>query len=189
MDKLREDIVFEERMLGRTFAFRSTWGLFNPRCLDEGSRLLIRHLEVPTDHRCIDIGCGYGAIGLALAHLCPDGEVDMVDKDFVAVEYANKNVAGNGLANARAYLSNGFSEVPDVLFDTVVSNLPAKAGNEMLSILLGDAHRYLRVGGTLWVVTHAGLKAYIKRAFLEIFGNYEKVKQGRTHSVARALKV
>jgi 16S rRNA G1207 methylase RsmC len=59
----------------------------------------------------------------------------------------------------------------------------------MLSILLSDAHRYLRVGGALWVVTHAGLKAYVKRAFQEIFGNYQKVKQGRTHSVARAFKV
>ena len=189
MEKLKEDIVFEENMRGRTFVFRSTWGLFNPRGIDAGSRLLIRHLEVPRDHRCIDIGCGYGAIGLALAHLCPDGEVDMVDKDFVAVEYANKNAGGNGLTNVRAYLSNGFSTVPAVSFDTVVSNLPAKAGNEMLSIMVGDAHRYLRDGGTLWVVTHAGLKAYIKRVFQEIFGNYEKVKQGPTHAVARAFKV
>ena len=188
MDRFKEDIFFEEHIRGWRVVFRSTWGLFNPRAVDEGSRLLISQLDVAVDDNSIDIGCGYGAIGLALACMSPQGEVHMVDKDFVAIEYSKKNIQANELINCHAYLSNGFSKVPQISFDNVVSNLPAKAGNEMLSIIISDACRYLRSGGTLWGVTHSGFKAYIKRVFLEIFGNYKKMKQGRTHTVARAIK-
>ena len=85
-------------------------------------------------------------------------------------------------------LSNGFGQVPALRFDTVVSNLPAKAGNEMLSIILHEARDHLREGGRFYVVTISGLKGYIKRNFREIFGNYKKVKQGKTYTVSLAVR-
>ena len=186
--KLQEDIVFEEELRDHLYRFHSTWGLFNPKRVDEGSRLLIERICVDADATCLDLGCGYGPIGLALARLCPDGVVHMVDKDFVAVDYARKNAHVNGLDNCQVYLSNGFSNVADVQFDTIASNLPAKAGNEMLSILIHQARDRLRPGGSLYVVTIAGLKDYIKRSFREVFGNYEKVKQGKTYMVSVAYR-
>ena len=168
--------------------FHSTWGLFNPRHVDEGSRLLIDQLTVQSDHRSLDVGCGYGPIGLTLARLCPQGEVHMIDKDFVAVEFAQKNASINRIFNCRVYLSNAFSCVPDIRFHNIVTNLPANSGNEMLSIILQDAWDHLEVGGQLYVVTISRLKGYIGRNLRVIFGNYEKVKQGRDHTVARAVK-
>jgi 16S rRNA G1207 methylase RsmC len=189
IDQLKQDIVFQEKLRGHTFTFHSTWGLFNPRRVDQGSRLLVEHVQAERDWLCLDIGCGYGPIGLTLAHLCPEGEVHLVDKDFVAVEYARQNARLNGLCNCRIYLSNAFSHVPDELrFDLVASNLPAKAGNELLSILLHDAHQRLKRGGRLYVVTISGLKEYIRRTFREVFGTYEKVKQGKTHTVSLAVR-
>jgi 16S rRNA G1207 methylase RsmC len=185
---LRQDIAWEEWLRGRTFSLRSTWGLFSPKRVDEGSRLLIDHLEVPEAGCCLDLGCGYGVIGLALAHLCPAGQVHLVDKDFIAVDYARRNAALNGLGNCAVYLSNGFSHVPALGFDVIASNLPAKAGAEMLSIILADARGHLKPGGRLYVVTLSGLKEYVKRCFRELFGNYEKVKQGKTYTVALALR-
>ena len=55
---------------------------------------------------CLDLGCGYGPIGLALARQCHKGQVHMIDKDFVAVELANDNAKRNGITNAKAYLSD-----------------------------------------------------------------------------------
>lgn len=185
---LKQDVVWEEWLHGRAFTLRSTWGLFSPKRVDEGSRLLIDHLEVPAGGMGLDLGCGYGVIGLALAHLCPAGQVHLVDKDFVAVEYARRNAALNGLTNCAAYLSNGFSHVPALRFDVIASNLPAKAGAEMLSILLADARDHLQPGGRLYVVALSGLKEYVKRCFRELFGNYEKVKQGKTYTVALAIR-
>ncbi|AUB83089.1 class I SAM-dependent methyltransferase [Candidatus Thiodictyon syntrophicum] len=187
VNRLREPIRFEAELAGRTLRFASTWGLFSPREIDEGTRLLLAHLEVAPAADCLDLGCGYGAIGLALAALAPQGQTLMVDKDFVAVDYAGRNARRNRLDNARALLSNGFDQVPaDQRFDRIASNIPAKVGKELLSILLHDARDRLRPGGRLYVVTINGLREFMKRNLREVFGNYDKLKQGAHYTVGMA---
>ncbi len=185
---LKEDIVFSVRLRGQEMTFHSTWGLFSPRRVDNGSFLLLKHIKVNEDDVTLDLGCGYGVLGLTIARLTPHGQVHLVDKDFVAVEYAEKNARVNGLANSRVYLSNAFREVPDIQFDNIVSNLPANAGKELLSIILHDAHAHLKPGGRLYLVTIAGLRQFIKRNFQEVFGNYKKLKQAKNYAVALAVK-
>ena len=190
VDRLREPIRFEAELAGRTLRFASTWGLFSPREIDEGTRLLLAQLEVAPDADCLDLGCGYGAIGLALATLAPQGRTLMVDKDFVAVDYAGRNARRNRLDNARALLSNGFDQVPaDQYFDRIASNIPAKVGKELLSILLHDARDRLRPGGRLYVVTITGLREFMKRNLREVFGNYDKLKQGAHYTVGMAERL
>jgi 16S rRNA G1207 methylase RsmC len=92
--------------------FQTTWGLFSPRGIDEGTRLLLNYLEVGESDTILDIGCGYGPLGLAMGRVAHKGEVHMVDKDYLAVEYANRNAIANGLPHCKAYLSNGLSKVP-----------------------------------------------------------------------------
>jgi 16S rRNA G1207 methylase RsmC len=186
---LRAPIRFEADLRGKRLRFESTWGLFSPREIDEGTRLLLQHVEVEPDADCLDLGCGYGPIGLTLAALAPQGQTLMVDKDFVAVEYAQRNAALNGLENARGLLSNGFAQIPpEARFDLIASNVPAKVGKELLSILLHDAHARLRPGGQLYLVTISGLRAFIKRNLQEVFGNYDKLKQGAHYTVALAKR-
>ncbi|MBT6068321.1 methyltransferase [Candidatus Peregrinibacteria bacterium] len=189
--ELKEDICFDYYFDGRELVFYSTWGLFSPRDIDSGTRLILKYLEgeVAEDDVSLDLGCGYGPIGMALAHMSPEGEIHMVDKDFLAVEYANKNAKANGFDNCKAYLSNGFSAIPeDVVFDNVISNIPAKVGAELLTIFLEDAKSRLKPGGKIYVIVVNGLKDFIKRNFKEVFGNYKKLKQGKTHTVAMAIK-
>nr|WP_218644554.1 methyltransferase [Thiomicrorhabdus cannonii] len=179
----------DANLLGKELKFATTWGIFSPREIDSGTDLLLKYLEIREDEIALDVGCGYGPIGLVIAANAPKGQVHMVDKDFVAVDYANKNAKLNGLSNAQAYLSNGLSNVPkDIQFTTVVSNIPAKVGKEMLSILLHDIHAQLVPGGQLVVVTINGLRDYMKRNFKEVFGNYEKVKQGKDYTISRCVK-
>ena len=184
--ELRQDIQFDATLMGLPFHFRSTWGLFSPTDIDEGSRLLLDFLEVKPTNVVLDIGCGYGALGIPIAKRVK--EVHMIDKDFVAVDYAQKNADMNGIKNTRTYLSNGFSAVGDQKFDLIVSNLPAKVGKEFFWILLEDAKRHLNPGGRIVVVTITGLREYIKREFKETFGNYDKLKQGKTYTVGLAIK-
>lgn len=187
VDRFRQDIVFSEVLRDQRLTFHTTWGLFSPKAVDEGSRLLLDHVEVKETDACMDLGCGYGPIGLTLARLAPKGRVTLVDKDFVAVEYAQKNMVLNGVDNAEVLLSNGFGQVPsDRRFDVIVSNLPAKVGGELLAIFLHDARRHLNPGGCVYVVTISGLRRYIERNFKDIFGDYKKLKQGRQYTVARA---
>ncbi|RKX26670.1 MAG: methyltransferase [Candidatus Zixiibacteriota bacterium] len=186
--QLKEDISFEVTLRKHRLQFRSTWGLFSPRCIDDGSYLLIEHIDVEDGQQTLDLGCGYGAMGLAIAKECPAGNVHLVDKDFVAVDYAIRNAELNGLGNCRAYLSNAFSAVGNTMFDNIAANLPAKVGNELLYIMLCDARDHLNPGGQLVVVTVSGIRQFIKRNFKEVFGNYRKLKQGREYTVARAFK-
>ncbi|SEP76528.1 Methyltransferase small domain-containing protein [Ectothiorhodospira magna] len=185
---LREDIVFTDTLRDQSLRFHTTWGLFSPRAIDAGTRLLLDFIEVNPDDHCLDLGCGYGPIGLTLARLAPEGRTCLVDKDFVAVEYAARNARFNGITNAEAFLSNGFSAVGDRRFHLVTSNLPAKVGKEMLYLYLYDALAHLHPGGRLYVVTITGLRRFIERACKEVFGNYDKVKQGREYTVALAIK-
>jgi 16S rRNA G1207 methylase RsmC len=142
----------------------------------------------PADN-CLDLGCGYGPIGLTLAKLAPRGNTLMVDKDFVAVDFADRNAKLNHVRNAQAQLSNGFDQIDSSLrFDLIASNLPAKVGKEMLAIYLHDARARLHPGGRLYVVTINGLRQFIKRNLAEVFGNYEKLKQGAHYTVAVAEK-
>ena len=184
VDRYRGDVEFVTELRGRTYRFTSTWGLFSPREVDEGDTI-----DVARDAGCFDLGCGYGPIGLVLASLAPDGTTLMVDRDYVAVEYATRNASANGLPNARALLSNGFEAVPpDARFDLVATNLPAKVGNEMTSILFADAHDRLNPGGQFVLVTLSGMRRFIQRTLESAFGNYEKVHQGRQHTVHRAVR-
>lgn len=189
LNGLRQDIVFRDNLLGRELEFHTTWGLFSPREIDAGTRLLLDKMEIrPGDH-CIDLGCGYGPIGLAIAAQASQGQVTLLDKDFVAVDYSNKNAKINGLDNAKAILSNGFDQVDtSQQYDLIVSNIPAKVGKEMLSLILHDAHTLLKPGGRFYVVTINGLRQYMKRNFMDVFGNYKKLKQGSHYTVALTVK-
>ena len=182
--KIRRDLLIEFRGL----QLQTTWGLFSPRAVDEGSRLLLDYLELGEADDCLDLGCGYGVLGLCMARAAPLGHTLLVDKAFVAVDYAERNRQRNRIDNASCLLSNGFQQIPAQSFDVIVSNIPAKVGKEMLYIYLFDALAHLKPGGSFYIVTITGLRQFFKRGFAEVFGHYEKIKQGKTYTVARGVK-
>jgi len=187
INSLRDDIKFDAELCHHALKFQTTWGLFSPREIDEGTQLLLKYIDIPQDADCFDLGCGYGPLGITLAKLAPSGATLLADKDFVAVDYANKNIALNNVSNATAILSNAFDQVGDKQFDCIVSNIPAKVGKELLQIILHDAKAHLKPGGQFYVVTINGLRKFMKRHFEEVFGNYKKLKQGAHYTVARAI--
>ncbi len=186
---LKADLRFADVLAGESLQFVTTWGLFSPRRIDDGTRLLLDYAEVATTDRCLDLGCGYGPIGLAFARKAPDGHCTLVDKDFVAVDYSRRNAELNGLGNVDCLLSNGFAQIAERRFDVIASNLPAKVGRELLYTYLLDAWDQLNPDGRLYVVTITGLRRFIEKGFKEVFGNYEKLKQGRDYTVALARRL
>jgi len=186
--KIREDLVLKTVQFEQTMTFKTTWGLFSPKTIDQGSQMLLDYLSIKPTDDCLDLGCGYGILGLSIARVANQGNTLLIDKDFVAVEYSEKNRLINQIDNAKCILSNGFNQVPDIQFDLIVSNIPAKVGKEMLYIYLFDALRYLKPGGSFYIVTITGLRKFFKRSFFEVFGNYKKLKQGKVYTVAKAVK-
>lgn len=186
---LRQDRIIQCELMGQPLTLHSTWGLFSPREIDAGTRLLLEHSDLPpAGSTIVDLGCGYGPIGAAMAKVSADSRVILLDKDFVAIDYAQGNLGRNRLANAEARLSNGLSAIDGQGFDRLYSNVPAKVGKEMWQIMLFDTWRGLNRGGEVWFVSINGLREYFKRTMKEQFGNYDKVKQGKTYTVHRAVK-
>ena len=186
--KIRQDLKIQSRASNHALTLYSTWGLFSPRAIDDGSQMLLDYLIIEENDDCLDLGCGYGILGLCMAKSAPGGHTLLVDKDFIAVEYTEKNRVLNKIDNASCQLSNGFDQIPNQKFDLIVSNIPAKVGKEMLYIYLFDALEYLKPGGSFYIVTITGLRQFFKRGFNEVFGHYEKIKQGKTYTVARGIK-
>lgn len=152
LTRLRRDIVFSETLQRHELTFHTTWGLFSPREIDAGSRLLLEHIEVDEGTHSLDVGCGYGALGLTLAAMSPKGTATLIDKDFVAVEYCRRNAAANGLENTEIFLSNGLNQVEQDGFNLVVTNLPAKSGKELYTLMFCDAYSKLQPGGRFYIL-------------------------------------
>ncbi len=198
LDSLREVLanqpVVNIEIGERTLELTTRHGLFSARSLDEGTALLLRELKaVNAVPRVLDLGCGYGAIGLTLAARWPSSSIAMVDTDIRAVEATAENIKRNQLDNATVTLSDGIREIRHqaATYDLVLSNLPAQAGNDAIDQLLLDAFDALEDGGSLVVVAVNGLRRFLQRRLSDIFGkqHVRKVHQGPRHTVLEAAKL
>ncbi|MBU3668999.1 MAG: class I SAM-dependent methyltransferase [Candidatus Taylorbacteria bacterium] len=195
LEELKEDKEVRARLLQTELTFKTTWGLFCPEEIDQGTKLLLEHLpSIKDGAHVLDIGCGYGPIGIAIASKLQSGTIDMIDKDFVAVEYTKKNIDINkkhfGDAQVQTYLSNGFSHVDQKKkYDLIVSNLPAKVSKEFFWILFGEAFEHLETNGEFVVVAIRQLEPMLKKSFEAVFGNFEVLGTDKVYSVVRTKKL
>jgi 16S rRNA (guanine1207-N2)-methyltransferase len=149
---------------GRRLELRVAQDLFSSHEVDVGTRLLLRTLagaEHEPRRLVLDLGCGYGPIGLALKAAGPDRLVHMVDRDALAVDYSRENAARNRLDGVEVYGSLGYEDVRASGFDLVVANLPAKAGAPVVERLLLGAVEVLALDGLVAVVVIAPLQASV----------------------------
>jgi 16S rRNA (guanine1207-N2)-methyltransferase len=149
---------------GRRLELRVAQELFSSHEVDVGTRLLLRTLAGPehaSRRRVLDVGCGYGPLGLALRAAVADRVVHLVDRDALAVEYSRENAAGNGLDDVEVYGSLGYADVRASGFDLIASNIPAKAGPPVIEHLLLGGAGLLAPGGLVAVVVIAPLRASV----------------------------
>jgi 16S rRNA G1207 methylase RsmC len=130
-------------------------GVFNQGDLDWGTRVLIENATVPTGGTLLDLGCGGGAIAVALAMLRPDATIWAVDINERALDITRTSVALNKLTNVRTALP---SDVPsDLTFDAIWSNPPIRVGKEALHQLLREWLPRLTPNGAADLVVHKNL--------------------------------
>ena len=139
--------------------------LFSGHDLDAGTRLLLRTLATPEHERrlrVLDLGSGYGPLGLGLKLLNPAREVEMVDRDALAVEYSRRNAERNRMSGVDVHAGLGWSGVRGRELDLVVSNLPAKAGDRAIRHFLLDGKAHLKPSGMVAVVVIARLHELVE---------------------------
>ena len=156
-------------ILGQELTFTTDAGVFSRDGLDRGTELLLEALPELTG-RVLDLGCGWGAVGVALGKKYPALEIVMTDINQRAVDLARRNLARNGVA-AEVVQGDGFENVAGE-FDAIITNPPIRAGKAVIYGLFREARDRLNPGGALYVVIRkqqgapSALK-YLKETFAE----------------------
>ena len=141
---------------------------FSSSSIDPGTRLLIDHLPGGEPGAFLDIGCGYGAPGLAIAARFPRSSGLLIDRDLLAVEFARRNAVAARLENVTVGPSLGLEAVPrGAAFDWILANLPARAGPEAVRHLVAEGRARLAPGGELFAVIIAPLAGSLDAAAVD----------------------
>ncbi|SIT87559.1 class I SAM-dependent methyltransferase [Edaphobacillus lindanitolerans] len=183
-------VKWKTELRGMPFVFKTDAGVFSKGEVDFGSRLLVDTFREPSaEGPLLDIGCGYGPVGLTVARLLPERTVHMVDVNSRALSLANENAGANGAGNVTIYESDGGADVRGTGFAAVLTNPPIRAGKETVFRIYEDAHRLLAPGGELWVVIQKKQGAPSTEAKLsDLFGNVELAGKKKGYHIFRSLK-
>jgi 16S rRNA (guanine1207-N2)-methyltransferase len=154
------------RARGISLEMTTDAGVFSKQGLDFGTRLLIETIEMEDDATCVDLGCGYGPVTAVLGRVYAQSKWILLDVNERAVELASANVKSLG-SRVEAYVSDGFSAVPELVVDAVAFNPPIRAGKAVIYRLFQEAKDHLREGGALWVVIHKKHGAPSAKKYLE----------------------
>lgn len=170
---------FRYVLKGFTFQFASDNGVFSKNTIDFGSQLLIESYEVPphlAKGKLLDVGCGYGPMGLSFAKANPQMSVEMVDVNERAMELAKRNAETNGIQNVTIYESNTYDNVYAKDYAVIISNPPIRAGKEVVHRILEEAYDHLVEEGQLVIVIQKKQGApSAQKKMQEVFGNVERI--------------
>ncbi len=173
-----------------TFTFTTSSGVFSKKGIDFGTKLLIDSFRTPDIHGDIlDLGCGYGPIGIALAHQNEHRNIKMVDINERAVSLAEKNIIQNNITNAQVKQSNGFENIKNSTFAAILTNPPIRAGKKVIYHFFEKSHFFLNDNGELWIVIQKKQGAPSTITFLSaIFSDVEVVEKKKGYYIIRAIK-
>ncbi|MFC3342012.1 class I SAM-dependent methyltransferase [Paenibacillus abyssi] len=181
--------IHEMELRGTRYRFVTDAGVFSKSGIDYGSRVLIDALELPKAARILDVGCGYGPLGIVSAKLVPQGKVTMIDINERAVELARENAALNGVHNVEIIQSDLFEAVQGRKFDVIITNPPIRAGKAVVHQIFEEGAAMLGPGGAMWVVIQKKQGAPSAEAKLEsLFERVVEVKKDKGYRIFRAEK-
>ena len=178
-------------LLGNTFTFETDAGVFSKSEVDFGSRVLIDAFEMPeVEGVVLDVGCGYGPIGLSIAKGNPEREVLMMDINTRAIGLSQKNAHLNGVQNVRIFESDGLSAVEaGTQAAAILTNPPIRAGKETIFRFYDQAYELLVQHGELWVVIQKKQGAPSTVSHLEeMFSEVDVVEKKKGYWIIRAKK-
>jgi 16S rRNA (guanine1207-N2)-methyltransferase len=177
-------------LLGNQLIFTTDNGVFSKRTVDFGSRVLIENVNIAKmpGGNILDLGCGYGPIGLALAKANPNRKFEMVDVNNLALSLAQKNATQNQIENVKIYNSDIYNDI-NTKFAGIITNPPVRAGKKVVDAMISGAIQHLIVGGTLTVVLQKKQGApSAKKLMQSLFGNCEIIKKDKGYYILESMK-
>ena len=177
------------RVEGLDFALYTDHGVFARDGLDYGSRALLKACVTSRfTGTVLDVGCGWGALGITLARLQPELQITMTDVNRRALELAKVNADKYSLTNCKIYESDAFSAIQES-FDFIVTNPPIRAGKDVIYGIFDGAYAHLKLNGVLLVVIRKDQGAPSAMKHLEsVFHNCELYLRDKGYHVLKCIK-
>ena len=173
-------------LLGQQLTFLTDAGVFSKKMIDYGSRVLLSVLDFEAGERVLDVGCGYGPLGLTLAKAYGVAAT-MVDINQRALDLAQKNAERNQVS-AHIFQSSVYEKVSG-FFDHIISNPPIRAGKQVVHDVIRGSYEHLTEGGDLTLVIQKKQGAPSAKSKMEdVFGNCEIVKKDKGYYILRSEK-
>jgi len=156
----------------KNFEFITASSVFSKHRIDTGTQLLIESMILPEKGTVLDIGCGYGAIGIVAAMLNSKLQVYMTDVNTRAINLTKKNIENNKIVNAKAQCGHLYEPVKNLKFDCILSNPPVSAGMETVKTIITEAPKIMQTGASFEMVIRSKIGTKIfPELFTNTFGN------------------
>jgi len=173
---------------GKILRFETASGTFSPRKLDTGTTTLLDEMQLPASGRVLDLGCGNGIIGIAVAATNPALDVVLADINGRAIVETRSNIKRNHVKNAVVVQSDLFEKIEGE-FDCVLTNPPISAGRAVVFAMVAGAHAHLNPGGSLQLVARGKKGGETIRDEMErVFGNAETLGRKSGFHVYKSVR-
>ncbi|ABV09559.1 class I SAM-dependent methyltransferase [Streptococcus gordonii] len=174
-------------LLGHPMTFLTDAGVFSKKMIDYGSQVLLSTIDFSKGDTILDLGCGYGPLGLTLVK-SQAVKATLVDINLRALDLARKNAELNKVS-AEIFQSNVYDQVTGI-FDHIISNPPIRAGKQVVHQVITGSFEHLTLGGDLTIVIQKKQGAPSAKAKMEeVFGNCEVVKKDKGYYILRSEKL
>ncbi|MCW4014371.1 MAG: methyltransferase [Candidatus Bathyarchaeota archaeon] len=180
----------ETVLRGKKYSFITSTGVFSAKRVDNGTRILVENMHIPTVGDFLDLGCGIGVIGIVAASLEPELCVHLTDVNSRAVQLTKLNVQRAGLSNCNTYEGYLYEALGDQKFDAIISNPPISAGmHKVVHPMILGAYERLNTGGVLQMVIQSNKGGKMLAGFFDdVFGEHEIVTRKSGYRVLSACK-
>lgn len=169
----------KDSLRGVELSFITDAGVFSRSSIDTGTRLLVENVCLNGANSILDLGCGYGVIGITFAKINTGSKVFMVDVNERAVALSKHNARLNKVSNTTVLLGNGYNPVKEEKFDLIITNPPIRAGKEIIYSFIENSVEFLNKDGRFCAVIQRkqGAKSFEKK-MKEVFSKVSIVARG-----------
>ena len=182
---MNENFTIETEIKDIKMKFKTSPKLFSPKSIDMGTLAMLSVVDFKENGKVLDLGCGYGVVGILAAKTIGAENVVMADKVELAVQISRENAILNRVPDIKIYQSDGFKNIDEKDFTLILCNPPYHADFTIPKEFIEKGFNRLAIGGKMFMVTKR--KDWYKNKLISIFGGV-KIWEIEDYYVFMAIK-